>query len=826
VSNLPGPCKNMDTVVVTPVASFALNMGPNQTICTGGSTTLSATPAPVGAYNYSWSPGTGLSSTTISGPSANPATTTLYDVTVTSAAGCVMTGSQTVTVSPAVLSVAPTASPVQSCAGAPVTLNSNASSGDCNQYTSAPIPFAPVTPGGTALALSDDQVSAAIPMGFNFTFFCNTYSQVHVSSNGFLTFNAASGSGCCGGQVLPNAADPNDVIAPCWDDLYPPGAGQILHQTLGVAPNRRFVVSYVGIPYCCGTTPEVTTQVILYETTNVIEIHSLSINNTSPGTMGIENSTGTIAYTATGRNSTTWSAANDGWRFTPVPPTPFTVSWQAPLGNTIATGTSTSVSPTGTTTYFAVADNGICQATSSVTVDVASVNAGPDINICPAGQNANLNAVYSGPPPPSNCNLYTVAAIPFAPVAGAGNPVVLGDDQVSAALPIGFSFTFYCTAYTQAHISSNGFLTFNAASGSGCCGGQVLPNAADPNNLIAAAWDDLYPPGAGSVNYQTVGVAPNRRFIVNWTGIPFCCGSTPAITTQIILYETTNNIEIHSTSIAGISPGTQGIENAAGTNAVTVAGRNSTTWTATNDAFRFSPQVGAITYSWAPATFLSSTSISNPTAVNVTSPVSYTVTVNNGTCVLTDQINITICFPVDELQLSAEKQNDRVKLHWDALNEQSLSHYVIERSGDGMAWTDIGTVQAIGLPATTQGYDTYDHAPLGGMNYYRLRVISLNGEVNSSNQVEVFFSGTEWVNVAPNPGRNVFHFEIGKLKDGDLVIEVFNAEGKCVRVIEEQDSPAGVRNVAVDLGGMPAGVYLYRVRTGMQDMNGRVLKIE
>lgn len=826
VSNLPGPCKNRDTIQVTPVPSFSLAMGPDPTICTGGSTSLSATPSPSGAYTYAWSPTTGLSSTTVSNPTASPGTTTSYNVSVTSAAGCVMTGTQTVTVSPAVLSVSPSANPAQSCAGAPVTLTSNAVSGDCNQYTGASIPFAPVAPGGTALALSDDQVSTGIPIGFSFTFFCNTYTTAYVSSNGFITFNAASGSGCCGGQVVPDVLDPNDLIAACWDDLYPPGAGSILHQTLGVAPNRRFVVSYVGIPYCCGTTPAVSSQIILHETSNIIEIHTASVNAASPATQGIENSTGTVAFVVPGRNSTTWSATNEGYRFTPVPPMPFTVNWQEPLGSTFATGTTTNVTPSTTTTYYAVASNGICSATAPVLVDVSRVDAGPDINICPAGQNASLNAVYTGPPAPSNCNAYTVSSIAFAPVAAAGTSVSLGDDQVSAAIPIGFSFTFFCNTYTNLHISSNGFLTFNAASGSGCCGGQLLPNATDPNDVIALAWDDLYPPGAGSILYQTLGVAPNRRFVVTYTGIPFCCGTTPAVTTQAILYETTNVIEIHNTSIAGITPGTQGIENANGSLAFTVAGRNSAAWTATNDAFRFTPQVGTITYSWAPGTYLTSTTIPNPTAVAVGSPITYTVTVNNGTCILTDQINITICFPVDNLQLSAEKETERVKLHWDALNEQNLSHYVIERSGDALLWSDVGMVHAIGQQGATQSYDRYDETPLGGVNYYRLRAVDLDGQVDYSNQVEVFFAGNEWVNVAPNPGRGIFHFEIGKLSEGDLTVEIFNAEGQSVTLLLEKDGPAGVRRLTAHLDDLPAGIYLYRVRTGLQDLSGRLLKLE
>ncbi|WHZ06249.1 MAG: hypothetical protein OJF59_000001, partial [Cytophagales bacterium] len=52
-------------------------------ICSGGAgVTITANPVGDATFVYSWSPATGLSSTTISNPTANPATTTTYTITV------------------------------------------------------------------------------------------------------------------------------------------------------------------------------------------------------------------------------------------------------------------------------------------------------------------------------------------------------------------------------------------------------------------------------------------------------------------------------------------------------------------------------------------------------------------------------------------------------------------------------------------------------------------------------------------------------------------------------------------------------------------------
>ena len=78
---------SLPNVVVTPVSS---------TVCTGTSTTVSAS----GASTYSWSPATGLSASTGASVNFTGTTTATYTITGTSAAGCVNTATQAITVLP------------------------------------------------------------------------------------------------------------------------------------------------------------------------------------------------------------------------------------------------------------------------------------------------------------------------------------------------------------------------------------------------------------------------------------------------------------------------------------------------------------------------------------------------------------------------------------------------------------------------------------------------------------------------------------------------------------------------------------------------------
>jgi len=314
-----------------------------------------------------------------------------------------------------------------------------------------------------------------------------------------------------------------------------------------------------------------------------------------------------------------------------------TFAWTGPNGFTSTEQNPVIVSATTAAagTYSLVAtENGCASApgTTNAVVNVAptitqAASATPD-QLC-AGGSTQLSVTGAGVG-------YSVATTSFAPVSGSGTAGPSGDDA-TLSVPIGFPFTFYGAAYTNAVISTNGFISFDAGSGNGCCSGQVLPDVNTPNNLIALAWNDLTA-AAGQITY--FNLTSPTRFVVNFNAVPHLGGAGTAITAQIILYAD-GAIEVHNT--AGASDGsnqTQGLENATGTLATVVPGRNGTVWTATNDAYRFTPN--APTYLWDNAGLLNDPSLANPVASNLLSTTNFTVTASIAGCSVNSNVNVVV----------------------------------------------------------------------------------------------------------------------------------------------------------------------------------------
>jgi gliding motility-associated-like protein len=228
---------------------------------------------------------------------------------------------------------------------------------------------------------------------------------------------------------------------------------------------------------------------------------------------------------------------------------------------------------------------------------------------------------------------YSVAPKAYTPYSYTTGTAlsIFQDDVWSQTITLPFNFCYFGNNFNQVKIGTNGLLTFNMAyaSGPGCpwsqVGGTPIPSAARPTNTIYGVWHDIFPTsaGAGEIYYTTYGVAPCRVFVVSFAQVPyFTSASCPGLfaTHQIALYETTNVIEIYiqnKPSCAAWNEGRalEGIQNGNGTVAYTVPGRNSTVWTATNDAYVFTPTGPSNTFiNWFNQ---AGVSISNTSSVNV-----------------------------------------------------------------------------------------------------------------------------------------------------------------------------------------------------------------
>lgn len=220
--------------------------------------------------------------------------------------------------------------------------------------------FEDISASGSDLGLDDDG-EATVPIGFDFTFYGTTADVVRVGNNGAMLFGVDSGEVGYGNLALPNATL-GPAILPFWDD-FAAGSGGVFAQTLGTAPNRRFVVQWNQRTHyvSSGTaTDPATFEAILYEGSNAIvfqyadvDMDGTEFDGGLSATIGLNQGTRANQYSY----DTAAVAAGAAIRFTPTPVTAYsasavvTITAGSPnlvvtppsLSATVAAGTSTQV---------------------------------------------------------------------------------------------------------------------------------------------------------------------------------------------------------------------------------------------------------------------------------------------------------------------------------------------------------------------------------------------------------------------------------------------------------------------------------------------------
>lgn len=177
------------------------------------------------------------------------------------------------------------------------------------------VAYNPLSTSGTFVSLSDDSNVGPFNIGFNFEFYGQTFSQFRICTNGFITFGDVSGSYTPG--TFPNAQSPNGVIAAYWTDLFPSSGYYMNYQTVGTAPNRQLIVS-AHLTYYSNRNAWVDYQIVLFENTNKVQTTIISQGWTPSATQGVENHTGTLAATPTGRNMASFNGAGTTYEYTPM----------------------------------------------------------------------------------------------------------------------------------------------------------------------------------------------------------------------------------------------------------------------------------------------------------------------------------------------------------------------------------------------------------------------------------------------------------------------------------------------------------------------------
>ncbi len=458
-------------------SSMTVNGSPvsisSATACSGNTLSLTASTVGSGSFTYSWSGPLGFTST-IANPTIGSATTArsgIYSVSVTQA-GCTTSTSYWASVDTTPV-VSVTASPASICPGGTSNLSVSVTSpaSGSTAYTVMAIPYAPYTLSTSTAGPSGDDAASSATIPFSFNYYGTSYSSVSICTNGYICIGGSSTSYTP--YALPSTSSPLGMVALFMHDLN--GSG-ITYGTVGSTPNRKFVINYNDYNDYSGSGTN-RGQIVLYETSNVIEMFISKSNTASSYTQicGIQNPAGSLATTVSGQNNTNYTinntVAGTAWRFErPV----YSYTWSPATGlsaTNIANPVSSGLSSTLVYSVTSIDANSGC-TTGNVSPNTVNVYTPPTAyTVSPAtGCTSGTNITLPGSETTATYQLYNGASPVGSPITGTGSSISFGTITATGTYTIVATLiTGGCqTTMTGSCIIYNSPNAYAMTGGSGC----------------------------------------------------------------------------------------------------------------------------------------------------------------------------------------------------------------------------------------------------------------------------------------------------------------------------------------------------------------------
>ena len=180
--------------------------------------------------------------------------------------------------------------------------------------------------------------------------------------------------------------------------------------------------------------------------------------------------------------------------------------------------------------------------------------------------------------------------------------------------------------------------------------------------------------------------------------------------------------------------------------------------------------------------------------------------------------------PVEMVSFGAMPYKDKVKIYWATASEENSKEFIIEKTQNGMDFTEVAHVKAAGNSTQLINYKAYDDRPRAGNNYYRIKQVDFNGEFTYTKLVAAKYGGARAdLSIVPNPAKDKAIITFNSSGNYPAVIKVHTMQGSSV-VDKQFFTEEGLNEFTLNMNEFPKGIYTVQLIVDDQNMISKLVK--
>lgn len=182
--------------------------------------------------------------------------------------------------------------------------------------------------------------------------------------------------------------------------------------------------------------------------------------------------------------------------------------------------------------------------------------------------------------------------------------------------------------------------------------------------------------------------------------------------------------------------------------------------------------------------------------------------------------------PIELLSFTGKAQGEVNSFRWDVASQANVSHFVVERSTDGVNnFREVTErVKAAGTTKSLMTYTAEDKNPIS-LGYYRMKSVDFDGTTSYSNVVSIDRRNTKFgvIDLSPNPTNDVVRINFESNTRGNIDFTVTDVTG---RIVKTQNSFATLGNntFVIDMTDLTSGTYFVSMTDGKNTSIEKVVK--